>query len=57
MSRTLSRLFSVAVPRTRGRPPFFAPRFSRKLPTLPRRLMTPSTAATAIVSLSSLGSQ
>src|SRR3954454_19676691 len=55
-SRTLSSLSRLLTPCTRLAA-FAASRFSRKLPTVPRSLTSPSSVETAIASLSTRGSQ
>src|SRR3954447_19899088 len=55
-SRTLSSLSRLLTPYTRLAA-FAASRFSRKLPTVPRSVTSPSSVETAIASLSTRGSQ
>ena len=54
--RTCSSLLISVTPYTRAAA-FPASRFSRKLPTVPRRVTAPSSADTAISRLSTFGSQ
>ena len=55
-SLTWSWLSTEVTPNTR-RAAFWASRFSRRLPTVPRRVIFPSSVETAIASLSTFGSQ
>ena len=56
ISLTCSWLSTEITPNTRCAA-FFASRFSRRLPTVPRSVIVPLFAETAIASLSTLGSQ